>query len=705
VTLRDEQGRPVRLVGITTDITKRKLAEEALRESEEKFSKVFKASPHRITITTLDEGRYIDVNDAVLRATGYERSEMIGHTAEEIQIFAEPEGREKLLRAFQDRSIRDLELQLRSKNGEVMTVLMSAEIITLNGRQCIVTLSNDITARVRAEEALRESEDQFRTLANTVPSIIWMAAPDGTITFHNQQWFDYCGVSPGQNGDWMRLVIHPDDLERCLAEWTSAGELGCEFETELRLRRRDGQYRWFLVRATPVRDAEGGVANWFGVVTDIHDSKQVEEARRESDERLRLAMEAAGMSVWETDLASGRVVWLDFGEQMMGVKPGSFGGTYESFLSLVHPDDRESVFEARNRALRGEAPYELEFRTMRDDGGVRWGLVRGVVHRDEQGAPTRIVGVNVDITERKQMEDALRLSEERYRLLVRTSSNVVIITDVNGGNPDSGSDWWEQLTGQAWDETRNRGWMKCVHPDDYDETAATWRNAIAKQEPFETEFRVRARDGDYCWLHFTGAPIRDARQQFREWAIALRDITKRKQAEEQLREKEKFIQSLVDAVPLGIYIFDLREMRTVFSNPQLASLLGYEVGEIEALGSEILPLIIHPEDQEIVYEHLARQGSAPDGSVLEVECRVKRRSGEWRWFASRDLVFMRDADGKPRRILGVTQDITERKRAEVTLRENAERLRLAMEAANAGSFDWDIASGVIVWTPNRLGSP
>src|SRR5262249_49155098 len=162
------------------DITERKRADEALRESEEKFSKVFKASPHRITITTLDEGRYIDVNDAVLRGSGYERSEMIGHTSEEIGIFAEPDGLDRLLQAVQQRRVRDLEIGLRSKSGEITTVLMSAEIITLNGQRCMVTLSNDITERKKAEEALRESEERFRTLANTVPSIIWMAGPNGS---------------------------------------------------------------------------------------------------------------------------------------------------------------------------------------------------------------------------------------------------------------------------------------------------------------------------------------------------------------------------------------------------------------------------------------------------------------------------------------------------------------------------------------------
>src|SRR5215510_9960079 len=336
------------LLNISNDITERKRAEEALRESEEKFSKVFKASPHRITISTLHGGRYIDVNEAVVRGTGYERSELIGRTAKELRIFPE-DGRRKLALALRKGSVRDLEVGLRSKSGEIRTVLMSAEIVTLNGQRCVVTLSNDITERKRTEEALRESEERFRTLANTVPSIIWMAAADGTIIFHNQQWLDYCGVAPGEDNDWTRHVIHPDDLERLITEWTHAGELGREFEIELRIRRRDGQHRWFLVRATPSLHAQDGGARWFGVATDIHDRRQTEEALRDSQERLNLAMEAAGLFAWESDLASGRVVWSDSGEQIIGMPPGSFGGTYDAFLALVHPADREIVISARKR--------------------------------------------------------------------------------------------------------------------------------------------------------------------------------------------------------------------------------------------------------------------------------------------------------------------------------------------------------------------
>jgi PAS domain S-box-containing protein len=151
------------LLSIIRDITERKNAEAALRQSEERFAKAFSASPHLITISTLSEGRYLMVNDAVLRATGYRRKEMIGHTSAALQIFAETEGRDKLVQALRHGggTVRDLELQLQGKNGRMQTVLLSAEIITIDGQPCILTSSNDITARKRAEAALQQAHAEL----------------------------------------------------------------------------------------------------------------------------------------------------------------------------------------------------------------------------------------------------------------------------------------------------------------------------------------------------------------------------------------------------------------------------------------------------------------------------------------------------------------------------------------------------------------
>lgn len=140
--------------------------------------------------------------------------------------------------------------------------------------------------RRRAEEALRKSEERFRLMAEMIPSIVWTAAADGTITYANQHWLSYTGITPEQNAHgWPELVLHPDDRERCLAAWTEALRDGKEYEIEVRNRRHDGAYRWFITRAVPVRNGAGKVVSWFGVTTDIHDQKEMESRLRESDRR------------------------------------------------------------------------------------------------------------------------------------------------------------------------------------------------------------------------------------------------------------------------------------------------------------------------------------------------------------------------------------------------------------------------------------
>ncbi|MCG3162853.1 MAG: Sensor histidine kinase RcsC [Acidobacteria bacterium] len=702
--MRDDMGRVTRVIGSAVDITRRKLIEESLRESEEKFSKVFKASPHRISISTLDEGRYIDVNDAVLKLTGYEREEMIGHTADEIRILAEPDGREKLIQALRNRPFRDLEFQLRSKNGEIKTVLMSAEIITLNGQQCILTMSNDITERKQVEESLRESEERFRTLANTIPSIIWMAAADGTITFYNQQWFDYSGVSPGQDGDWLQIVIHPNDLELCLAEWTRAGELGCEFETELRIRRRDGEYRWFLARATPVPDAEGGISRWFGVATDINDRKQAEEALRESQERLNLAMEAAGMFVWETEVATGRVK-SDFPERMMGMEPGSFGGTFDSFLTLVHPDDRESFLRVRQRALDGEGPYDMELRTLRADGSVRWGLVRAMVYRDEQGDPKRIVGADVDITNRKRIEDELQRANRRYHLALDVLDGYVYEYNVREKVSER-SEGLAKLIGFEPEETppQVEWWFGLTHPDDRDRVISTVERMLAEDYPETTysfEYRVLHREGRYIDVLDSGLIVRDAEGRPSQVVGAIVNITARKRADEALRESEEQtrrqnaeLENIYQAAPIGLSLID-RDFRIMRMNEMRAEIDGVTVSQ--ALGRSVREVTPDLADRlEPILKRVIRTGRPVMN--LEIHGVIAREPGiERDWLVS--YYPVKGADGSVQSVGSVVLDITDRKRAEEAVREREERLRLAAQSAGFGLYNMDLLTGEIYWSP------
>ena len=157
------------------------------------------------------------------------------------------------------------------------------------------------------ESALRASEERFRHVANMMPGVVWTAAPDGTITFANDRWYAYTGLAPAQNArDWPRLVLHPDDYETCAEQWTKSLREGKEYEIEVRNRRYDGEYRWWLTRAIPVKDPDAHVLMWYGFSTDIHDIKQSKEALRQSEEKLRQQAHELEQQL----IASGRLVSL-----------------------------------------------------------------------------------------------------------------------------------------------------------------------------------------------------------------------------------------------------------------------------------------------------------------------------------------------------------------------------------------------------------
>ena len=191
-----------------------------------------------------------------------------------------------------------------------------------------------------------------------IPTIVWTAAPDGTITFVNDQWFSFCGITPEQNARcWPELVLHPDDQARCMEAWTAALRSGRDFEIETRIRRNDGEYRWFLTRAIPVRNTEGTITAWFGTTTDIHDRKLADEALRASEARFRTIVETANEGIWligadaRTQFVNARMA------AMLGCTPDEMIG--RSALEFTFPEDepnhRERVGSQscrRTRAVR-----------------------------------------------------------------------------------------------------------------------------------------------------------------------------------------------------------------------------------------------------------------------------------------------------------------------------------------------------------------
>ena len=268
----------------------------------------------------------------------------------------------------------------------------------------IFVQGTDVTDRLAAEEALRQSEAQFRNFAEEMPNHVWTSKPEGDLDWFNPQVYAYAGVEPGMlDGDGWAEMVHPDDLADASANWGAALASAKPYETEFRLRRADGTYRWHLARAVPIKGADGTVTKWIGTNTDIDDQKQAVQALRESERRLQLSQNAAGIAALELDIASGMVIGSEGFWDLWGLSPRE--SVHISVLEgIVLPEDK-NVRSTPETRREGTAVPNVEYRVRRPDTGeIRW-LSRNIdfVH-DETGKPVKMFGVMQDITERREAQ-------------------------------------------------------------------------------------------------------------------------------------------------------------------------------------------------------------------------------------------------------------------------------------------------------------
>jgi len=259
-----------------------------------------------------------------------------------------------------------------------------------------------------ALEKLAREAARLQALIDTVPSFLWTSFPDGSKEFLNKQWYEYTGLTQEQGKGWgWKVVVHPDDLDRLVREWLALLNDPKPGELETRIRRYDGEYRWFLIRVLPEFDAEGNVVRWFGSDTDIEDRKRAETKLLEDERELRRITDAIPQTIVVLDpsgdpLYANQAVLEYTGLTMQEVLSSEFRAR------MFHPEDVEKVREERQAAYARGLPFEIEQRTHRKDGQYRWFLIRLNPFRDEQGRLVRWYATGTDIDDRKRAEDRTR---------------------------------------------------------------------------------------------------------------------------------------------------------------------------------------------------------------------------------------------------------------------------------------------------------
>jgi len=274
-------------------------------------------------------------------------------------------------------------------------------------------VSLDVTRRKLEEEALRESEERFRVVADAAPVLIWMSGADKVCTFFNKPWLEFTGRSLEQEmGNGWTQGVHADDMQRCLKIYGEAFDARKPFVMQYRLRRYDGEYRWISDHGAPRFGAQGNFTGYIGSCVDVTELINKEQALREFEERVVLAAEAAHLGVWEMNTATNEL-WMSNGARTLFQFDSETRLDYEAVQDRVHPEDRALRDSAVKGAIETRSQYEIEYRVLLPDGTLRWIGSRGRCVTGENGTGARLIGVSIDITRRKIAEaEALQHREE-----------------------------------------------------------------------------------------------------------------------------------------------------------------------------------------------------------------------------------------------------------------------------------------------------
>ncbi|HEV3299877.1 MAG TPA: PAS domain S-box protein, partial [Planctomycetaceae bacterium] len=411
IALRDREGKPVRFIGSFVDISDRKRAEEALRESERRFRTFVDHATDAFFLFD-SENVVLDVNRQACESLGYTREELIGMTPLDFDADVTPGRVEEMKHTLDNGQLMTFESRHRRKDGTVFPVEVRGQVFWEGGRRFTVALARDNTERKRAEEALRESEERFRgTFENAAVGIAHVHA-NGRFLRVNEKFCNIVGYSREEFlQKTYQEITHSDDLAASIeaADALFRGD-SPNFGLEKRFVRKDGSFVWAQVLASLQRDAAGVPAYGIGIIHDMTERKRLEESLRASEERYRFLTQSIPQKIFTAN-ANGDVdyfnqQWTEF----TGLSFEQIKGW--GWLQFIHPDDVDENVRHWQHSVNTGEPFQLEHRFRRSDGVYRWHLSRALAMRDAQGRVSMWFGSNTDIDDQKRAAEALKQAKE-----------------------------------------------------------------------------------------------------------------------------------------------------------------------------------------------------------------------------------------------------------------------------------------------------
>jgi PAS domain S-box-containing protein len=535
----------------------------------------------------------------------------------------------------------------------------------------------------RQRDALRKSEKELRDVIDTIPATVWSALPDGSNTYVNKRIVEYSGISAEQTtGSGWKAAIHPDDLERHAGKWMEALATGTPYEDEARFRRSDGQYVWHLDRGVPLRDEDGTIVKWYGVVTDIEDRKRAEQRLSESEAYLAEAQRLSQTGSWAWNPATGDIrYWSEMCYRVLGFDPAGALPRFEEFFHRIHPDDQAAVRERFEKAIRDKADFELDYRVVHPEKGIRDIHAIGHAVLDGSGNLSEFVGTVIDVSERKRAEEALRQSQ-------------FYLTE--GQRVAHMGSWAFEATGFTyWSSELFRihglepigkpptveEYLALVHPEDH----AFMKQGIAQmmedQLAFDFTKRIVRPDGEIRSVRCAGVPVMQG-GTFRGFLGTAMDVTEQERLMEELRQSERYLSEGQRLAHLGSWAYNPAGFFYYWSE-ELFRIYGLDPQKGAPTLEEYLAAL-HPQDRESMANTIKRMNAERMG--CDVRKRIVRPDGEQRYVRCVGIPVVEGEVLKG--FFGTAIDVTDEELLTQELERRQAHLTEAQKLTHTGSWAW-----------------